>query len=170
MRPDPSTGYPGRTHRFYTGTPVWPFGAGLSYTSFERELAYKESAPSPGAVSMLADGVVGPGGSSSWSDSNDEIVVSVQATVRNTGSMRGDDVVMVFLEPPAEAVALGAPKQQLAAFARVSLAPQEETVVHLDIQRRHLRVPAAAYASATTLPWKVRLNDDNVDALLLNVE
>ena len=29
---------PGRTHRFYTDTPVLPFGYGLSYTSFEYEL------------------------------------------------------------------------------------------------------------------------------------
>ena len=38
MRPDPSTSYPGRTHRFYTGEAVYKFGAGLSYTTFRSNL------------------------------------------------------------------------------------------------------------------------------------
>lgn len=33
MRPDSSTGYPGRTYRFYTGPKVFEFGYGLSYTN-----------------------------------------------------------------------------------------------------------------------------------------
>lgn len=58
MRPDPVSGYPGRTHRFYTGTPVFPFGAGLSYTSFERTLAWAStpgqfhSPPSPRPLAL----------------------------------------------------------------------------------------------------------------------
>jgi beta-D-xylosidase 4 len=34
MRPDLSLGYPGRTHRFFTGSPIWEFGYGLSYSQF----------------------------------------------------------------------------------------------------------------------------------------
>merc|ERR1712083_1040785 len=37
MRPNSTTGCPGRSHRFYTGPTVYKFGDGLSYTSF----AYK---------------------------------------------------------------------------------------------------------------------------------
>ncbi|KAJ0750121.1 putative xylan 1,4-beta-xylosidase [Helianthus annuus] len=33
MRPDPSSGYPGRTYRFYTGETVYNFGYGLSYST-----------------------------------------------------------------------------------------------------------------------------------------
>ncbi|XP_076884659.1 putative beta-D-xylosidase 7 [Bidens hawaiensis] len=33
MRPDPSTGYPGRTYRFYNGKAVYEFGYGLSYST-----------------------------------------------------------------------------------------------------------------------------------------
>lgn len=35
MRPNATTGSPGRTYRFYTGEPLWPFGFGLSFTQFE---------------------------------------------------------------------------------------------------------------------------------------
>ena len=39
---------PGRTHRFYTGKAVVPFGFGLSYTSFE----YSLTAPRPTNISL----------------------------------------------------------------------------------------------------------------------
>jgi beta-D-xylosidase 4 len=35
MRANTTTGSPGRTYRFYNGTPLWHFGFGLSYTTFE---------------------------------------------------------------------------------------------------------------------------------------
>ena len=38
MRPNAATGHPGRTYRFYTGTPVYEFGHGISYTTFRYEL------------------------------------------------------------------------------------------------------------------------------------
>jgi beta-D-xylosidase 4 len=34
MCPDKSSGYPGRTYRFYTGKTVYNFGYGLSYSTF----------------------------------------------------------------------------------------------------------------------------------------
>ncbi|GJQ98702.1 probable beta-D-xylosidase 7 [Tanacetum coccineum] len=34
MRPDPSSGYPGRTYRFYNGKTVFDFGYGLSYSNY----------------------------------------------------------------------------------------------------------------------------------------
>lgn len=34
MRPNQTTGYPGRTYRFFTGKPIWEFGYGLSYSKF----------------------------------------------------------------------------------------------------------------------------------------
>lgn len=42
MRPNPATNYPGRSYRFYTGTPVFKFGSGLSYTSFSHYLSAPE--------------------------------------------------------------------------------------------------------------------------------
>ncbi|KAL8232626.1 hypothetical protein R6Q57_002404 [Mikania cordata] len=34
MRPQPSSGYPGRTYRFYTGPTIFRFGYGLSYSNY----------------------------------------------------------------------------------------------------------------------------------------
>ncbi|KAG5250953.1 beta-D-xylosidase [Salix suchowensis] len=39
MRPQPSSGYPGRTYRFYNGKKVFEFGYGLSYSNYSYELA-----------------------------------------------------------------------------------------------------------------------------------
>ncbi|XP_022742800.1 probable beta-D-xylosidase 7 [Durio zibethinus] len=37
MRPEPSSGYPGRTYRFYQGPKVFEFGYGLSYSNYSYE-------------------------------------------------------------------------------------------------------------------------------------
>ncbi|KAK8623551.1 hypothetical protein V6N13_118434 [Hibiscus sabdariffa] len=37
MRPEPSSGYPGRTYRFYKGPKVYEFGYGLSYSNYSYE-------------------------------------------------------------------------------------------------------------------------------------
>jgi len=38
MQPNAATGAPGRTYRYYEGTPLWPFGFGGSFTTFEYDL------------------------------------------------------------------------------------------------------------------------------------
>ena len=96
----------------------------------------------------------------SWAESNDDVVAVFDATVANVGSVAGDDVVMLYVEPPAAAVAAGAPRRQLAAFARTTLGAGETQVLRLELQRRHLRVPAAAIEAATATPWKVWLNEN----------
>jgi beta-glucosidase len=77
-------------------TPLFPFGYGLSYTSFK--YSDLQIQPSP-------DGATGD--------------VTVSATVTNTGSQAGADVAQLYLSDPASA---GEPPRQLAGFQRVSLA------------------------------------------------
>jgi beta-glucosidase len=78
--------------------PLWPFGFGLSYTTFA-------------LGDLTLDGAtVEPGGS---------IVASVD--VANTGSRAGDDVVQLYLRDVEASVTR--PVLQLCGFARVSLAP-----------------------------------------------
>jgi beta-D-xylosidase 4 len=54
MRPDPATGYPGRTYRFYKGETVFSFGDGISYSTFEHKLV---KAPQLVSVPLAEDHV-----------------------------------------------------------------------------------------------------------------
>lgn len=88
----------GRTYRFFTGEPLYPFGYGLSYTSF----AYSDLQVSPESVAA-----------------GDSVTVSV--TVTNTGDRAGDEVVQVYLK--AQEASVPAPLRQLVGFKRLHLAP-----------------------------------------------
>lgn len=157
MRPDPATNYPGRTHRFYTGTPVFPFGAGLSFTSFERTLEWVNPA------SVRADSTAVVLASGLGAADADRVVASVNVHVRNTGTREGDEVVLVYVIPPAAAVEQGAPKQQLAAFERVTLEVGATATVTLDITHRHLGLATGVVAeggNGVLDGWRLRVNDD----------
>jgi beta-glucosidase len=102
----------GRTYRYYAGTPVYPFGAGLSYTTFR-----------------YAPLKVEPVGGSA----DNGVVVTTEIT--NTGARAGDEVAQLSLTPPAFE---GAPRLALRGFARVSLAPGERRRVSFRLAPRDL--------------------------------
>lgn len=126
MRPDASTGYPGRTYRFYTGDTVYAFGDGLSYTSFAHRLV---SAPTQVAV-QLAEGhaclteqclsVEAEGGHC------ESLAFDVHLRVRNAGKVGGGHTVLLFSSPPA---VHNAPAKHLLGFEKVSLEPGQAGVV-----------------------------------------
>jgi beta-glucosidase len=91
-------------------TPLFPFGYGLSYTSFR--YSDLQIQPSP-------DGATGD--------------VAVSATVTNTGSRAGADVAQLYLSDPASA---GEPPRQLAGFERVSLAAGQSRQVTFQVTPR----------------------------------
>jgi beta-glucosidase len=91
-------------------TPLFPFGFGLSYTSFG--YSNLQIQPSP-------DGATGD--------------VTVSATVTNTGSRAGADVAQLYLNDPAS---VGEPPRQLAGFQRVSLAPGQSRRVTFTVTPR----------------------------------
>jgi beta-glucosidase len=102
----------GRTYRYYKGTPVYPFGAGLSYTSFSY---------GPLRVEPI-NGAPGNG-----------VVVSTEIT--NTGAREGDEVAQLYLTPPAFE---GAPRLVLRGFQRLSLKPGERRRVSFRLPPRDL--------------------------------
>lgn len=90
------------TRSFYTGTPVLPFGFGLSYTTW----AYTPFNPSSGstldlkaihaaAEAQAATGVVGH-----IPATLQDIAVFYYVNVTNTGAVDSDEVVLGFLAPP----------------------------------------------------------------------
>ncbi len=88
-----------RTYRYFTGTPLYPFGYGLSYTTF----AYSDLEVPP---------AVAAGGE-----------VSVKVNVTNTGKMAGDEVVQLYLTD--EKASTPRPLRQLEGFTRITLEPGE---------------------------------------------
>jgi len=100
----PSVGYPGRTYRFYTGSPVYEFGYGLSYTTFS--YSWNSEIDQTGAQII------------STTDTS-ECYAQVGLLVRNTGVSTGDHSVLAFLAPP-NAGRMGRPIKNLVAFERLS--------------------------------------------------
>jgi len=102
----------GRTYRYFTGKPLWPFGYGLSYTRFDYGKLTLPSAPI---------------------DAGSPLNASVRVT--NTGKMAGDAVVQLYLEFPEVP---GAPLRALRGFRRVHLDPGRSEVVRFQLTRRDL--------------------------------
>jgi len=103
-----------RTYRYFDGEPLYPFGFGLSYTSF----AYSQ--PSVDRASISAA---------------DAVTISVE--VKNTGSVAGDEVVQLYL---THAGVHGAPLRSLAGFARIHLERGEKRSVKFVLRDRDLSV------------------------------
>jgi beta-glucosidase len=102
----------GRTYRYFTGTPVYPFGHGLSYSTFE--YAPVKIEPLQGTA---------------------ENGLRVSTIVRNTSKRAGDEVAELYLDPPDFE---GAPRLALRGFQRVTLRPGESRNVSFDLTPRDL--------------------------------
>ncbi|MBB5518981.1 glycoside hydrolase family 3 N-terminal domain-containing protein [Amphiplicatus metriothermophilus] len=103
-----------RGYLFDTTEPLYPFGYGLSYTTFEI------SAPRLTAPEIDADGET-------------EVVVSVA----NTGERAGDEVVQLYIRDRVSSVTR--PVKELRGFRRVTLQPGERKEVRFVIGPEHLR-------------------------------
>ena len=103
----------GRTYMYFKDTPLFPFGFGLSYTTF----AYCNLKVS--SNSMPADG---------------EIKISVD--VKNTGMMAGDEVVQLYVRFPDSKVER--PVKQLKAFTRTPVNKGETKTVTLNLKAEDL--------------------------------
>ncbi|XP_010254644.1 PREDICTED: probable beta-D-xylosidase 6 [Nelumbo nucifera] len=148
MRPDPSSGYPGRTYRFYTGNTVYEFGHGLSYTNYTYNFLSV-----PTKLSLLASSVV-VGSNNNMpherADGLDSIRIDEVATcdalkfyahisVINNGDMDGSHVVMLFSRVPATFT--GAPQKQLIGFDRVHTVTHRATETSILVDPcKHLSV------------------------------
>jgi len=102
-----------RTYRYFTGQPLYPFGYGLSYSSF----AYTDLALS---AERIAAG--------------DSLEVEVE--VSNMGEWDGDEVVQLYLDFPDDLE--GAPRYALRGFSRVHLCAGEHSRVRLTLDQRDL--------------------------------
>lgn len=150
MRPKISTGYPGRTYRFYTGDTVYNFGYGLSYTTFELSLIF---APTILTVSLdklpllscdqISTTARGLGGKFNDSLCHEEIEVDdtvceglnfeFVVQVRNTGNKSGSHVSLLFSKQPFNLHRSGYAKKQLIGFKRVEVKTSESQRVQFRV-------------------------------------
>jgi beta-glucosidase len=122
----------GRIYMYFEGTPLYPFGHGLSYTTFEFS-------------GLGTDGPV--------LASQGRLIVSVD--VKNTGKTVGDVVPQLYVRHLGSKVAR--PKIQLAGFSRVHLSPGETKTVHLPLQASQLAYWDAAQEAFVVEREPVRL-------------
>jgi len=102
-----------RTYRYFGGEPLYPFGYGLSYTTFTYTNAkVNEQVPANGVAKISVD-------------------------VTNTGSMAGDEVVQLYLTHPGVA---GAPIRALQGAQRVHLLRGAKKTVSFILQDRALSI------------------------------
>jgi len=105
----PQTSLGNESHYIDAGfTPLYPFGYGLSYTSFEySDLKLNKDAYAEGEV------------------------IKVTFELKNTGEVNGDEVTQVYVRDLAGSVTR--PVRELKAFKRISLNAGEQTTVTLTI-------------------------------------
>ncbi len=102
-----------RTYRYFKGTPLYPFGYGLSYTNF----SYSDITV-PAAI-----------------NSNKKIVISVKVT--NTGKRDGDEVVQLYISPSKTSDPL---IRSLKGFKRISLKAGEGKLVTFSLSPQDFSV------------------------------
>lgn len=132
MRSSQSTGYPGRTYRFYKGPVVYPFGYGISYTKYVHTIA---SAPT--VISIPLDGRHARGNTTTSGKAIrvthakcNRLSIGVQVDVRNKGSRDGSHTLLVFSTPPA---GHWVPHKQLVAFEKVHVPARAQRRVLINI-------------------------------------
>jgi beta-glucosidase len=104
----------GRTYRYFGGKPLFPFGYGLSYTTFEY------------SGLSLSKSVIGSGDS-----------VQVAVNVRNTGRYDGEEVVQLYVKSLTSREPQ--PLKSLKGFRRVSIKKGESRAVGISLRASDLR-------------------------------
>jgi len=103
----------GYTYMYFKGEPLYPFGYGLSYTTF------KFSNLRTSSQRLVKDGTV-----------------TVSVDVTNSGSRAGDQVVQLYAEHLHSAVTR--PREELEGFKRVSLDPGQTKTVSIELPASRL--------------------------------
>ena len=141
---------PGHTYQYYSGTPVYSFGYGLSYTSF----AYSNMTIDQTSV-----------------DANGTVNITVDVT--NTGTVAGKEVVQLYVAHP-DAGTGTTPAKQLKGFEKIELQPNETKTVRfaLDVKDMYLFDEAAQkdiVPTGTYTVYVAKNADDTANSKNFNV-
>src|SRR4029078_8576567 len=103
----------GRTYQYFKGKPLYPFGYGLSYTTFK----YEKLETSAATIAR-------------------DVTITVTVNVINSGKRAGDEVVQLYVQHLDSKIQR--PIQELRGFKRVSLQPGEEKSVEIPLNAQSL--------------------------------
>lgn len=103
----------GRTYMYFKGEPLYPFGYGLSYTTF----AYSKLRTSSNSLSTKGS-------------------ISVSVDVKNTGARAGEEVVQMYVSYPSSSVRR--PIRELKGFKRVALQPGQTKTATIELKASQL--------------------------------
>ncbi|MGE8279902.1 MAG: glycoside hydrolase family 3 C-terminal domain-containing protein, partial [Stenotrophomonas sp.] len=132
----------GRTYRYFRGTPLYPFGHGLSYTRFDYQKLRVDARRIP------ADGRL-----------------NVQVEVANIGKVAGDEVVQLYVRRMQAEV--GDSQQELRGFQRVHLAPGERRTLTFELEAQQALRSYDDDRGAYAVPagrYEVRVGGSSADA------
>lgn len=119
-------------YRYYDSKsvkPMFPFGHGLSYTTFEY-------------TNLLIDN----------KEINDAETVNVHVTVKNTGTRTGKEIVQLYVQDVVSTVIR--PEKELKGFAKVELQPGEQKKITFTLDKRSF-----AYYNVALKDWHVESGD-----------
>lgn len=103
----------GRTYMYFKGEPLYPFGSGLSYLTFQ----YSKINVHASSISRAAE-------------------TTVSVDIENKGGRTADEVVQLYVRRvPVEP---GDPKEQLNGFKRITLTPGEKRTITIPIKAASL--------------------------------
>jgi beta-glucosidase len=130
----------GKTYWYFDKPCLYPFGYGLSYTSF----SYEKTEISKSSVQI-----------------NPTESFTVTVTIKNTGTLSGTEVVQVYLKylsaSGSKRAAEKLPLSQLKGFARVELKPNEVKIISIPLFLKDMEFYDVATRSYIILPGKVEL-------------
>lgn len=135
----------GRTYRYFRGTALYPFGHGLSYTSFRYEGLRLDKPAAAGKP------------------------VTATLKVTNAGKVAGAEVVQFYIVPPDPEV--DGLIKQLAAFTRVTLKPGQSSVVKVSLPESAFARYHEAAGSVTVAPgeYEVQVGASSADIRLKGI-
>jgi beta-glucosidase len=131
----------GRTYMYFKDKPLFPFGHGLSYTTFKYANLHARTPAASGAVDVEID-------------------------VTNTGKVAGDSVVQLYAAWPKSKVSR--PKQLLVGFQRVTLQPGEKRTVGMKVKGQQLAYWNAGRGAfeVEAVPVKLMVGESSADIRL----
>lgn len=122
----------GRTYMYFKGEPLYPFGYGLSYTTFD----YSNLKTSSPKLAVSGE-------------------VSISVDVGNSGSMAGDEVVQLYVKHIGSKV--DRPLEELKGFERITLRPRQTKAVHFTLKSSDIAYWDSDQGSFVTEPDHLEL-------------